>query len=58
MYREKVRPGTGREAGLGHVQVSREGRKPGVTIPVGDGTPARLCQNLTRGRVLVVMLER
>ena len=61
--REKVRPGTGREAGLGHaggrvklpllltpltcdVQgktakrscsfKSREGRKPGVTIHVGD----------------------
>ena len=24
MYMEKVRPGTGRETGLGHVQVSRE----------------------------------
>jgi hypothetical protein len=27
MYREKVRPGTGRETGLGHVQVSREARR-------------------------------
>jgi hypothetical protein len=51
MYREKVRPGTGRESGLGHLQVSREGRRPGVTIPAGDAAPTglSLSQNLTSG---------
>jgi len=30
MYREQVRPGTGREAGPGHVQMPREAWTPGA----------------------------
>jgi hypothetical protein len=33
LCREKVRPGTGREAGLGHAPVSRRPGWPGATAP-------------------------